>query len=130
MTDHVKTLEQAKDRPELNEGGTIMAEVGGAIRAVLEENERLRKEWDRLKDEARVLRSDRDAVTFERNKAEKDLDRLKVALDTIEGGHDFSDVLYRATTAEARIAALKKVNCMHCFTESGDGYCIHYSPLV
>lgn len=34
-----------------------------AIRAVLEENERLR-------DEVRVLRSDRDAVTFERNQRE------------------------------------------------------------
>ena len=42
MSDHVKTLEAVKDRPELNEGGTIMAAVGDAIRAVLEDNERLR----------------------------------------------------------------------------------------
>jgi len=38
----IETLEAVQDYPELNEGGTIMAAVGDAIRGVLEENEQLR----------------------------------------------------------------------------------------
>ena len=38
----IETLEAVQDYPELNEGGTIMAAMGDAIRGVLEENEQLR----------------------------------------------------------------------------------------